>query len=606
MVRPFAAVLALLTLFAIGSWVAPAVADNGRLFSALPPSDAVQPDDDAESDEPEDADDDESDSDEADEAQADESEDDASEDDAADDDESDEDSDDESDDETEGEADASTAEEESDDEADAEPAADDEEKADDSADEEEPKEEDAEPETHTVETQDLTIEVEVDGVFVATEMEEVALRPKAWSTFKVERAVAHGARVRQGEELVLFDDEDLEEAIEERSLQQRVSEIALMEAEEEFPRSEQSVELAYESAERAYDEARDEYQRFEDTMRELSEELADYYLKTARQDLDNAREELEQLLQMYEADELTEETEEIVLRRQRFQVEVAEFSLEYTQINRDYTIDVAIPQREVLLKTMVEQARLNFERAKMARTLGLSRARYELQALRDERTRSVEAHGELTADRSLMRLRSPCDGIVYYGRCVNGRWMEVGSLETKLIPFGVVSPNAVLMTVVERWPMFVETSIGESELPQVRDEQDATIAPAADGEVEMHATVERVGSVPGSGNKFVVRLELTDEDEAPEWLMPGMTCKAKIVVYEAEDAVVIPAELVQTDEDDDDEKYVMVLVDDEPVRREVKLGKTKDKDVEVLDGLEADDKIIKDAKDEEEANDDEE
>ena len=403
---------------------------------------------------------------------------------------------------------------------------------------------------------------------------------------------------------MLFDDEDLEEAIEERSLQQRVSEIALMEAEEEFPRTEQSVELAYESAERSYDEARDEYQRFQDTMRGLSEELADYYLKTARQDLDNAREELEQLLQMYEADELTEETEEIVLRRQRFQVEVAEFSLEYTQINRDYTIDVAIPQRDELLQTMVEQSGSTSSGPKW-RTLGLSRARYELQALRT----SGPAASRLTASWSPIGRRcgcAPCDGIVYYGRCVNGRWMEVGSLETKLVPFGVVSPNAVLMTVVERWPMFVETSIGEAELPQVRDEQEATVSPAADDEVEMHATVERVGSVPGSGNKFVVRLELTDEDEAPDWLMPGMTCKAKIVVYEAEDAVVIPAELVQTDEDDDDEKYVMVLVDDEPVRREVELGKTKDKDVEVLDGLEADDKIIKGAKDDDEANADEE
>jgi multidrug resistance efflux pump len=593
MVRTFANLLALLALIAIGAWIAPASAEEGESLRTAPSSDPVQPDDD---EQPEDESDEEDDDESAEDAQADE------------DDEDDEAADDETENESDEEADAKPTEDESDDEADAEPADDesDEEAADESNDDNDAKEEEAEPETHTVETKDLTIEVEVDGVFVATEMEEVALRPKAWSAFKVERAVAHGARVRQGDELVQFDDEDLEEAIEERSLQQRVSEIALMEAEEEFPRTERSVELAYEAAERALDEARDENQRFEDTMRELSEELADYYLKTARQDLDNAREELEQLLQMYEADELTEETEEIVLRRQRFQVEVAEFSLEYTQINRDYTIDVAIPQREVLLETMVEQARLNFERAKMARTLGLSRARYELQALRDERARSVESHGELVADRALMRLRAPCDGIVYYGRSVNGRWVEVGSLETKLIPFGVVSPNAVLMTIVQRWPLIVETSVGEAELPDVHDGQDATVAPVADDETEMHAEVERVDSVPGSGNKFVVRLELTDEDEAPEWLMPGMTCKAKIVVYEAEDAVVIPAELVQTDEEDDEAKYVMVLVDDEPERREVKLGKTKDKEVEIVDGLEAGDEIVKGAKVDGEANDDEE
>ena len=43
----------------------------------------------------------------------------------------------------------------------------------------------------------------------------------------------------------------------------------------------------------------------------------------------------------------------------------------------------------------------------------------------------------------------------------------------------------------------------------------------------------------------------------------------------------------------------MVQVEDEekPVRREIKLGKTKDKEVEVLKGLKEGDEIVKGAKD---------
>lgn len=456
------------------------------------------------------------------------------------------------------------------------------------------------PELHTVESKDLTIEVEAEGVFAATESEEVALRPDVWTAFKVKQAAAHGARVRKGDVLVEFDDTDIEKAIAERSLQLQSGEVKLMEAEEEFPRTERSIELDYEIAQRNYDEIRDEHKRFQDVMRKLSEKLADYYLKTAKQDLENSREELTQLQKMYEADELTEETEEIVLKRQKFQVELAEFSLEYSQINRDYTIDVAIPQREQSLQTAVEKARIAWERAKMARTLGLSGERYDLDALREARARSVDSHAKLVADRALMKLRAPCDGVAYYGRCVDGRWNEVGSMEAKLVPFGSVPPNSVVMTIVQPRPLVVETSIGEKEFPTVKEGQTATIAPAADSEIKLKAKVEQIADVPGSGNKFSVQIELADENDAPDWLMPGMTCKASIVTYEAEDAIVIPADLLQTYADDKDKKYVMVLEKDadKPVRRDLKLGKTKEKDVEVLRGLTKGDRIVKGAKDE--------
>jgi HlyD family secretion protein len=97
----------------------------------------------------------------------------------------------------------------------------------------------------------------------------------------------------------------------------------------------------------------------------------------------------------------------------------------------------------------------------------------------------------------------------------------------------------------------------------------------------------------------------------PQWLMPGMTGKAKITTYDVKDAVTIAADLVQADEDNPKQKYVMIQVEDEdkPVRRVIKLGKSKDKEVEVLKGLKKGDEIVKGAKDEsaedEEESDDE-
>jgi hypothetical protein len=336
-------------------------------------------------------------------------------------------------------------------------------------------------------------------------------------------------------------------------------------------------------------------------MRRLSEKLAEYYLKSAEQDFANAQEELTQLEKMYQADELTEETEEIVLKRQKFEVETAKFFVEYSKINHDYTMNVSLPRREESLSTAVEQSKIEFERAKMAKSLGMNQQRYELEQLRETRQRAVESHAKLVEDRALMTLKAPTDGIAYYGRAVNGRWIEVGSMESKLIPYGTVSPNSVVYTILKDRPMYVETSIGEKELPDVKDEQTVTVVPAADNEVELEGTVKSVADVPGSGNKFVVRVDMK-LDDAPDWLMPGMTGKAKIKTYDVKDAIVIPADLVQTDKDDPKKKYVMVQVEDEekPVRRDIKLGKTKDKEVEVLKGLKEGDEIVKGAKDGEE------
>ncbi|MDC0935413.1 HlyD family efflux transporter periplasmic adaptor subunit [Pirellulales bacterium] len=463
---------------------------------------------------------------------------------------------------------------------------------DDAKDDDKDDKEEDKPKPHVVETADLKIETTLDGIFVARTMEEVAVRPEIWSKFKVVESAEHGARVRKGDVIVRFEDSDFEEALAEKSLAQRLDELSMMEAEEELPRFEEAMELAWESAKRERQEYIDEYERFKEVMRPLSEKMAESNLKNAKQSLDNAREELEQLEKMYEADELTEETEEIVLKRQRHMVEYYELYVEYSQVNYDYTMNVSIPRREEMLTMGLKQTELEFQQAKMVKSLGGSKKRYEMEKLREARARSVEQHAKLVADRALLTLRAPSDGIVYYGRCVNGRWTDISSLSSKLAPFGTVSANSVVMTIVEPRPLYIVASVSEKSVAELEKGQEAVISPVADSDVEMNGEIEKLPVVPGASNKFAVELEV-DDDEAPEWLMPGMTCKVKVTTYEADDAVVVPADLVQSD-DDSDESYVLLLDDDEdePVRREVEVGRKKDKNVEILEGLEEGDRIV--------------
>ncbi|MEM9351752.1 MAG: HlyD family efflux transporter periplasmic adaptor subunit [Planctomycetota bacterium] len=445
------------------------------------------------------------------------------------------------------------------------------------------------PKPFIAEERSLRITIEADGVFVAVDSVEVPLRPESWSDFKVLEAVEHGREVSEGEVLVRFDTADYEEAVEKKSIEDRLDELALREAEEELARQEEAVAIALETTQRRLDQLQDDFNRFKDVERPLTERIADYRLADARESLASQREELEQLEKMYEADDLTEETEAIVLRRQRFQVETAELVLESQQVNREYTLGVLLPRRQKQFETSLREAELDLQAVQAAQGTGLTRERFALEKARQQRARSVDEHAKLLADRGLLEIRSPADGVAYYGRCVDGKWTGVKSMRSKLRPHGKVAVGTVLMTIVKQRPFSVRVAAPEKHIAQLAPGQAVVIAPAADEALEIAGEVTEVAAAPVGGDFEVT---ITIDDETPDWLVAGMTCEADIVLYENESAVVIPEHLIVEGEGEERFVYVIDHGIDKPLRREVRTGRKKGKLVEVLRGLEAGDRVV--------------
>jgi HlyD family secretion protein len=448
--------------------------------------------------------------------------------------------------------------------------------------------------THKVEPKRLKVEVTLDGVFVAEEMTEVPLRPKAWTSFEIEEVVEHGQKVREGQTLVKFDDEDLNKAISDLELEQRISELTIRQAEEELPRLEKSLEMDLDQAERSNREAQEDFERYNEIERPQAVKSANFMVKYYNFMLDYEQDELDQLEKMYAADDLTEETEEVVLKRQRNSVEFAEYSLENANITRDETLNVRLPRYDVAIKESLERAEMALARAKLASSLGLNRARYELQQRKEARDKSLERHAKLLEDRGLMELKSPAEGIVFYGQCVNGRWAETASLINRYKPHGTVQSGSVVMTIVKPRPVSISASLDEGKRPDVADDQKATITLPAEGTDRLSAEVKSISSIPVSPGKFDVDFELS-QDEIPDWVVPGMTCKIAVESYDKKDALVVPKAAIHDDEDDPNKKYVwLVDPDDEeakPARRNVTVGRRSGDDVEIVKGLKAGDTV---------------
>lgn len=453
--------------------------------------------------------------------------------------------------------------------------------------------------TSKAEKKRLKVVVTLDGTFTAAKMTPVELRPKAWTQFKIEEIVEHGAEVHAGQTLVKFDTEKFDEELADLQLQLNVSELAIRKAEEDLPRLEKSLALAAAQAERNDKNAHEDFDRFHKIDRPMLLKSIDYQLKGAQFQLDYAQDELDQLDKMYEADDLTEDTEEIVLKRSRTEVDFAKFNLEQTTELCNELLKVRLPRYEIEIKESLDKAALAKAQAKTALALDLNRARYDLEQLRETRKKSLDRHAKLLADRSLMELKAPADGIVYFGECENGNWADMASLISKYEPHGSVTPDSVVMTIIERRPLEVLAQAGEAQRPELSVGQSAKIVPTVENAAWLPARLERITAVPVATGKYNAEFDLTGAD-VPDWVVAGMSGKVKVTTYEKEDALVVPSKAVHTDKDDEELKYVWLVstkgadAKDEqakPVRRHVKLGKVSGEQVEVTDGLQPGDLI---------------
>jgi HlyD family secretion protein len=446
--------------------------------------------------------------------------------------------------------------------------------------------------TYTVKRGPLKVTVDLEGIFEAQTAHEIFVKPEEWTALSVDSAVAHGARVRKGDVLLTLDTEKIDQAIADLRTDLKLSEVAVHQSEDQVRALEKTTSLDLELSGRAARIAEEDRKNFADVERPFALKAADFSLKMAKEMLEYEQEELRQLEKMYKADDITEETEQIVLKRARDTVEKAKFMVAYVELNRKQALKFAIPRTDELVKEAARRKSLDWEKNKIELPLALKKQRLELERLHVQRERSEEKLKKLLADRELMTVKSPIDGIVYYGKCVRGRFSDSTGLAENLRHRGSVMPNQVIMTVVQPRPMFIRAAVAEEQLHYLRPGLKGVAVPAGYPELKLAATIDDVSDVPTAPNSFDAQLSVALTRKA-KWLVPGMTCKVKLVPYLKKDAISVPAKAVLTDELDDQKHYVWLSEKDgKPQRRSVTLGEKTDKQVEILKGLSEGEKVL--------------
>lgn len=135
----------------------------------------------------------------------------------------------------------------------------------------------------------------------------------------------------------------------------------------------------------------------------------------------------------------------------------------------------------------------------------------------------VEAGSLLVMNDSSPVARSPFAGVI----------SSVSYLEGELAPAG-----QVILSVAGLDSMYIKVSLDQESIILVRKGQPVELSFENMRSEKINGTV---GSVYVSGDEFLVRIQPVS---LPDWVLPGMTCDAAILIRYKEDAVMLPSDAV--------------------------------------------------------------
>jgi len=227
----------------------------------------------------------------------------------------------------------------------------------------------------------------------------------------------------------------------------------------------------------------------------------------------------------------------------------------------DETTKAKADENIALTKAKLDDAQREFDRLNAGNLIEIAAAQARVDAAQ--------------ATLNLGRVIAPFPGIV---------------TEAHSLPGDQIGAGATAFRLDDLSGLYVDVEVSEVDINSVSIGQPATLSFDAILNRDYHGEVvevAKVGNNIGGIVNFTVTVELTDTDDL---VKPGMTAAVNVVVNELLDVVLVPNRAVRLS---DGNRVVYLLVNDQPVKTEIKLGASSDTmSVVAGDGLAVGDTII--------------
>ncbi len=274
----------------------------------------------------------------------------------------------------------------------------------------------------------------------------------------------------------------------------------------------------------------------------------------------------------------------LAVTKARINRNVAQSKLE---VLREYTY-----QRTT--KELVEQKAESVRELDRVKRQGVAAlAQFEAQLAANRLTYDVEVAKleKLARQIEACKLRAPQEGVVVYANQRSRR-----SEPTVIEEGATVRERQTIIKLPDLSELKVDARIHESKISKVRVGQRVIVRADAVPNITFSGTVEQISSVPVPGNwpnydlkEYESLITLTDYSPEMNLLKPGLTAGIEIIVEQRDNVLQAP---VQSIVSIGQQHFAYVVTASGPLRRDIRIGQSNNKAVEILDGLEEGERVI--------------
>jgi membrane fusion protein, macrolide-specific efflux system len=147
--------------------------------------------------------------------------------------------------------------------------------------------------------------------------------------------------------------------------------------------------------------------------------------------------------------------------------------------------------------------------------------------------------------------------------------------------YSIIDPNS----------LYFRSEIDQEDVNRIKNDQEATITLDSFADEKIHSKITYISFAPinsTSSTVYELRFSLPIDNSALKYRL-AMTGNVDIPLAKAENALTVPIEAVN---EEDDKKYVEIIVKDKIEKREVETGIESDTDIEIKSGLNEYDQVI--------------
>lgn len=442
--------------------------------------------------------------------------------------------------------------------------------------------------TARVVKEDLKIEVEVAGVFVADDKDEIAMEPSKYrGDLIVTSILPEGTEVKKGDVLMEFDTDKLDEALEEAGNEATDADVELQKATAELEsakidsRSKQSqLQKELEFLNKELEGAK---QKQEMDLAEKEKEISD-----AERNLADAQVDFDQLTELYQERELHTATENILIERERKKLDDQKEAIERQKKELEFfrKFELAKAQHEKELEIAKKEAEIEKEKITLEAAVAEKQSEVDkAQRKLDAANRKVEG---LREDREQLQVVSPRDGILFYKSTDNDDHIGFsfgGNNQDELKVGGRVKTHGILLTVATMENLSVKMQVKENEIQHMKTGLPISIRPDAFPAMLLKGTLTKVDQIASrtdvfsNARRFTVRGKC--EVDAGQ-LKSGMNCRVVVHSDVVPDAIQVPIVAVI---EDGGEYFCNVKNGSRYERRKVEIGLSNNENVQITQGL---------------------